>query len=220
MATVRVPAGQRLVLTNVDWKTYTRLLRTFDERPSLRLTYDRGTLEIITLTYGQESWGFLLGRMVVALTEELGLPIAGGGSTTFRRKKKRRGLEPDECYWITHEAQVRGKMRIDLRKDPPPDLAIEVEVSRSALNRMGIYAALGVPEVWRFDGQALTFHVLNAQGQYDVKTHSATFPKVSSADVLRLLALRGQTEVNALLRQFRARVRQTHCPAAPLAPSP
>jgi Uma2 family endonuclease len=220
MATTSAPAGQRLALTNVDWQTYTRLLRTFDERPALRLTYDRGTLEIMTITFGHESWGYVLGRMVDVLTEEPGLPVAGGGSTTFRRKKKRRGLEPDECYWITHEAQVRGKVRIDLRKDPPPDLAIEVEVSRSALNRMGIYAALGIPEVWRCDGQSLTFHVLNAQGRYDVRTHSAIFPHVASADTLPFLMRRGQTEMNALMRQFRAWVRQVHGPATPPPPIP
>jgi hypothetical protein len=95
-----------------------------------------------------------------------------------------------------------------------------VEVSRSALNRMGIYAALGIPEVWRFDGQALTFHVLNAQGRYDVRTHSTIFPQVASANLLRFLMQRGQTEVNALLRQFRAWVRQTHGPAAPPTPTP
>jgi hypothetical protein len=72
--------------------------------------------------------------------------------------------------------------------------------------------------VWRFDGQALTFHVLNAQGRYDVRTHSAGFPRVSSADVLRFLTLRGQTEENALLRQFRAWVRQAHGLAAPPTP--
>jgi Uma2 family endonuclease len=215
MATASARTGQRLVLTNVDWKTYTRLLRTFDERPSLRLTYDRGTLEIMTLTYGHESWGYVLGRMVDVLTEELGLPIAGGGSTTFRRKKRRRGLEPDQCYWITHEAQVRGKLRIDLRMDPPPDLAIEVDVTSSSLNRMGIYAALGVPEVWRFDGQAVSFHILNAAGDYEIRPNSALFPKVSSADILRFLLLRGHLEVNALLRQFRAWVRQAHGLAAP-----
>jgi len=190
-------------------------LRALDERPSLRLTYDRGTLQIMTLTFGHESWGSILGLMVVVLTEELGLPIASGGSTTFRRKRRRRGLEPDECFWITHEAQVRGKLRIDLRTDPPPDLAIEVDVTASSLNRMGIYAALGVPEVWRFDGQSLSFHILNATGGYDVRPNSGLFPNVSSADLLRLLVLRGQVEQNALLRQFRVWVHQIHGLAGP-----
>jgi len=220
MATVSVRARQRLVLYDIDWKTYLRLSRLFDERPAFRLTYDRGTLEIMTVTFGHESWGYVLGRMVDVLTEELGLPVAGGGSTTMRRKKKKRGLEPDQCYWITHEAQVRGKLRIDLRKDPPPDLAIEVEVSRSALKRLGIYAALGIPEVWRCDGKSLTIHVLNAQGKYDVRTHSAIFPHVASADLLSFLMQRGQMDVNALLRQFRAWVRQTHGSAAPPTPAP
>ncbi len=215
MATATLPSGQRLVLTNVDWKTYLRLSRLFDERPALRLTYDRGTLEISTVTFAHESRVFLLGRIVAALTEELGLPIAGGGTTTFRRRKRQRGLEPDQCYWIAHEAQVRGKMRIDLRKDPPPDLAIEVEVSRSALNRLAIYVALGIPEVWRFDGKSLTFHLLNSQGKYEVRTHSVIFARVAAVDLLPFLQQHGQMDVNALIRQFRAWMRQVHGLGAP-----
>ncbi|HEX5272056.1 MAG TPA: Uma2 family endonuclease [Gemmataceae bacterium] len=215
---MRVPTGQRLILNNVDWKTYSRLLNALDERPALRLTYDRGTLEIMTKSFGHEGWAFLLARIVTVLTEELGLPVAGGGTTTFRRRRRRRGLEPDQCFWIAHEPQVRGRMRLDPRVDPPPDLAIEVEVSRSALNRMAIYEALGVPEVWRFDGRALTFHVLNAQGQYEARTHSASFPSIAPADLLPFVQTWGQVEENALVRQFRAWVRQTHGPAAPPTP--
>jgi Uma2 family endonuclease len=219
MATVHVPAVQRMVLQNIDWPTYRRLLRAFDERPGIRLTYDRGSLEIRTLTFGHESWGHLLGRLVVALTEELNLPIAGGGSTTLRRRKQRRGLEPDECYWIASEPLVRGKKRLDLRVDPPPDLAIEVDVTRSSLDRLGIYAALGIPEVWRFDGQGLTFQVLGAGGRYGVQGASRCFPRVTPADLLRFLALRGQADENAVVRQFRAWVRQQPVPpGAP--PSP
>jgi Uma2 family endonuclease len=218
MATVRVPAVQRLVLQGVDWDTYRRLLRALDERPSLRLTYDRGTLEIMTLTFGHESWGHLLGRLVVALTEELGLPIAGGGSTTFRRKRQRRGLEPDESYWIANEPLVRGKQRIDLRVDPPPDLAIEIDVTRSSLDRLGIYAALGVPEVWRYDGQNLTFHLLGANSQYTTQGASRSFPLVTPADVVGFLAQRGQTDENSVVRQFRTWVRQRLPGGPPSAP--
>jgi hypothetical protein len=99
-------------------------------------------------------------------------------------------------------------------------LAIEVEVSRSALNRMSIYAALGIPEVWRFAGQSLIFHVLNVQGRYEVRTHSAAFPKVASADILPFLKLRGQIDDNALIRQFRTWVRQVHNLAGPASPTP
>src|SRR5262249_54893083 len=140
---------QHLVLRDIDWKTYNRLLRAFAERPGIRLTYDRGTLEIMSPSHGHDTDARFLGRLVVTLTEELGLPIKGGGSTTFRRRRRRRGLEPDDCYWIANEPRVRGKRKINLRVDPPPDLCIEVDVTHSSLNRLSIYAALNVPEVWR-----------------------------------------------------------------------
>jgi Uma2 family endonuclease len=207
MATVQVPHGRSLVLDNVDWRTYSRLLRAFDGRRSVRMTYDRGWLEIMMASYQHEGPAYLLGRCVDVLTEELNLTIAGGGSTTFRKRRKLRGLEPDNCYWIYSEPKIRGKKRIDLRVDPPPDLAIEIEVSRRVLKRLPIYAALGVPELWRYDGQHLAFLILDA-GQYLEQPSSKTFPGLSSADLARVLALEGQMDVNAMIKQFRAWVRQ------------
>jgi Uma2 family endonuclease len=201
-----------MVLHGIDWPTYVRLVRAFAGRRGLRLTYDRGTLEIMTLTYGHESLAHLLGRFVVALTEELGLPIAEGGSTTFRRRRSRRGLEPDQCCWIASEPLIRGKQRIDLRVDPPPDLAIEVDVASSSVDRMGIYGALGVPEVWRLADQTLTFHVLAGGGKYVVSTTSKAFSILTSADVQGFLALRGQQDENAIVRQFRTWVQQRQTP--------
>jgi Uma2 family endonuclease len=220
MSTVQVPAGQRLVLSGIDWRTYGRLLRAFDERPGVRLTYDRGVLEIMTLSPEHERFKHLLRRLIEALAEEMGLTIAGFGSMTFRRRRRRRGLEADECFWIANEPRVRGKDRIDLRVDPPPDLVVEVDVSRSSLDRLAIYASLGVPEVWRFAEQALTFHVLGTNGRYSSATHSPSFPLVTPADVTGFLALRGQLDEIALVRHVRAWVRQRLNPsgAAPTNP--
>jgi Uma2 family endonuclease len=200
-------APQRLMLYDVDWQTYTRLLRIFAERPAVRLTYDRGVLEIMSPLLEHDGTARFLLRLIVALAEELGLPIRAGGSTTCRRRRLKRGLEPDECFWIANEPQIRSKRRLDLRVDPPPDLAIEVEATRSSLNRLSIYAKLKVPEVWRFDGQDLTFHVLQANGQYDEADHSLAFPKVTPADLLRFLALFGQIDDNSIVQQFRSWVR-------------
>ena len=177
MSTVQatpVSSEQRLVLEDVSWRTYERLLRIFDERPAIRLTYDRGCLEIMTISHEHESYGRFLGRLVVTLTEELGLLLKEGGSTTFRRRHKQRGLEPDNCYWIESEPQVRGKLEIDLTIDPPPDLAIEIDVTHGSLDRLAIYATLGVPEVWRFDGQTLCFHMLE-KGSHTASSESRTF---------------------------------------------
>src|SRR5207249_86588 len=109
------------------WNEYSRMLRFFAERPGYRLTYDRGTLEIMSPLFEHEFGADLLGRFVVVLTEEMGLPLQAGRSTTFRSRRMRRGLEADHSWWIAHALQIRGKRRIDLRVDPPPDLAIEVD---------------------------------------------------------------------------------------------
>jgi Uma2 family endonuclease len=219
MSSVKLPTVQRLILDNVDWRSYRRWLRLLDDRPGIRLTYDRGRLEIMTLTFGHESWAHLIGRLIVVLTEELGLPIAGGGSTTFKRKRKRRGLEPDECFWIANESKVRGKTRIDLRIDPPPDLTLEIDITHSSLNRLAIYAALAILEVWRFDGRVLTFLVLAADGKYVEAATSGSFPGLTAADLLPFLALRGQIDENAVVRQFRAWVQQRFATGRP-APTP
>jgi Uma2 family endonuclease len=204
MATVQALQQGRLVLDNVSWQTYRRLLQALDGRPSLRLTYDRGHLEVMTISGEHESFARFLNRLVIALTEEMGLPVREGGSTTFRRRRRRRGLDPDNCYWITHEPQVRGRLNIDLRIDPPPDLAIEIDITHSSLDRLAVYAALGVPEVWRFDGQVLMFHLLGADGRYAAASPSRVFPGLKPEDVLHFLTLRGQADDNAVVRQFRA----------------
>lgn len=208
MATVHQPAEQRLVLYDVDWRSYGRLLREFRGRPNVRLTYDRGCLEIMTLSHAHESSNYLIGRLIDALSEELGLPIKGGRSTTFRKKRRRRGLEPDACWWITNEILVRGKLNIDLRIDPPPDLSLEVDVTHSSLNRLQIYAKLGVPEVWRYDGTTFKCLLLGADGKYAETPTSKVFAGFRPDDLLPFLALRGQTDENDIIRQFRAWVRQ------------
>jgi Uma2 family endonuclease len=199
---------QRLVLHGVSWREYTRMLRAFAERPGFRLTYDRGTLEIMSPLFEHGVDADLLGRFVVVLTEELGLPLQAGRSTTFRRRRMRRGLEPDHSWWIAHAPQMLGRRRVDLRVDPPPDLALEVDVTHRSLDRMSIYARLGVPEVWRLDARGLTFHALQTNGRYAEQTHSPTFPLFTPADLMGYVALRSQHDENEVVRQFRVFVRQ------------
>src|SRR5207302_1952645 len=147
--------------------------------------------------------------LVFVLTEELGLPLKRGGSTTLRRRLRRRGIEADECFWIANAQRMAGRRRLDLRTDPPPDLAIEVDVSHSSLDRLGIYAALGVPEVWRLDGDTLTFHVLGGQRTYASAAVSRSFPLVGPADLLGFVQQARQAgNENPVVQQFRAWVRQ------------
>ena len=207
---VTLPPGRScLVLSNVDWQTYSRLLRAFEGRPGVRLTYDRGELEIMSPSFEHDDDGRFMGDLVFVLTEELGLPLKRGGSTTLRRRLKQRGIEADECFWIANAHRMAGKRRLDLRSDPPPDLAIEVDVTHSSLNRFGVYAALGVPEVWRLDGNTLSFFVLGAARSYASVAASQSFPLVTPADLLGFLQQGRQAgDQNAVFRQFRAWVRQ------------
>jgi Uma2 family endonuclease len=207
MSAIKTTRPQRLVLFDEPWDSYVKLLRVFDERRHLRISYDRGVLEIMTLSPEHEQWKRLIGRLIVTLTEELGLPLVEYGSMTIRRRKKLRGLEPDECFWIQNEALVRQLESYDLRRDPPPDLVVEVDISRSAVNRMGIYAALKVPEVWRFRNAILEFHVLGPDGKFAIQPASRAFDGVAAEDLNRFLALRGQGDHNAIVKQFREWIR-------------
>jgi Uma2 family endonuclease len=199
--------SERRIPDYVPWDTYSRLLRNLEGR-HLRMTYDRGRLEIMRPSPEQGLLGCFLGRFVVTITEELNLPIRGGDSTTFRRKKKKKGLESDNCYWIAHEAEVRNIKVIDLRNDPPPDLAVEVDITRSSMNRMRIYAALNIPEVWRWHKDGLVFLVLGADGKYGSVSVSPTFPLPNCpADLMPFIAMRGQMDDNSVIRQFRAWIR-------------
>lgn len=208
MRTLQTTGEQRFLLEGVSWRSYGRLLREFRDR-HLRLTFDEGALEIMTLSHEHENLGRFLGRLAVTLTEELDLPIKEGGSTTFRRRPRLKGLEPDNCYWIANEAKVRGKKKLNLRRDPPPDLAIEIDIFHSSLDRMSIYAALRVPEVWRYDRDGLKFFVLEGDA-YVPSVHSLAFPQIAAADLESFLQQRGKADENSVIRRFRKWVRGKH----------
>jgi Uma2 family endonuclease len=146
------------VLHDINWGTYTRLLRAFERQRRFRITYDRGTLEIMSPLWEHEKPAYILGTFIDVLVQELQLPYEPGRRVTLRRRRKSRGLEPDNCYWLANAGRLAGKTHLDLRVDPPPDLAIEVDIKRSSLDRMSIYAALAVPEVWRVSSEGLTFN--------------------------------------------------------------
>jgi Uma2 family endonuclease len=215
MATVQMPRGRCLVLDGIDWRTYSRLVRLFAGRPAVRLAFDQGRLEIMHPLPEHETAAYILGRFIDTLTEELRLPVKAGRSTTFRRRRRQRGLEADNSYWIANEAKVRGQQSIDLRRDPPPDLAIEIDLTHSSLDRMGIYAALRVPEVWRLDRHALTCHVLGADATYEASAQSRAFPQLKMTDIEAFLALRYREEDNTIVRQFREWVRANLAPPTP-----
>jgi Uma2 family endonuclease len=195
-----------LLLWDVSWELYEKLLEeTADRR--LYITYDEGSLEVMSPSPEHESGKTNLAIWVAVLAEEKNIPIAKRGSTTLKREGLKKGLEPDECYYIQNERAVRGKKRLELPDDPPPDLAVEIETSRRLINRLPIYAALGVPEVWRSDGQRVECLVLGAEGKYQTVDNSRAFPFLRVGELQRFLAMYPEKDETTILRALREWVR-------------
>lgn len=201
------PADERVVLHDVRWELYELLRRELGDR-QIRLTYDGRNLEIMSPSRWHDLVGRCLGRLIAALADELNIEIGTGGSTTFRRDDIHRGLEPDECFWIANESAVRGKREIDLAVDPPPDLAIEIDISPSPLDRSAVYAALRVPEVWHYDGECLHVELLQSDGTYHPSDKSRSFPSLRVAELPRFLAMAERDGETQALRAFVQWVRE------------
>jgi len=183
-----------VLLHGVPWETYEQL-RDEPANDGVRLTYADGELEVMTPSHRHERWHKVVGRAIEAMTAEVGIPIQSGASTTLRCNKKRVGLEPDECYWVQNEPRVRGKFDLDLAVDPPPDLCIEAEASRAAIDKLRLFRSLGVPEVWRYDGEQLVVHVMGADGQFATAAQSRCFPWLPLPEfAVQLAAIRGTDE--------------------------
>ena len=169
----------RVLLQNVSWSTYESLLRDRLDGASPRFTYDRGDLSIMVTSPHHEEINRTLSLLIELLAEEFGIESRAFGSTTYRRKDLKRGFEPDSCFYFRNEAQVRGKKSLDLTVDPPPDLVIEIDLSNPSLNKLPIFAAFGVPEVWRFNGRELEILILERE-EYIGTNQSKALPSVST----------------------------------------
>jgi Uma2 family endonuclease len=178
METIKSPAEQKVTLHNASWETYERLIRERGESRVPRFAYDRGELEIISPSAEHESAAYFLKLLVALFAEETGVNAYGVGSTTFKREDLERGFEPDACFYVQNEERIRGKPRIDLDVDPPPDLVIEIGITSPSLNKISIYARMGVPEIWRHDGGRVSIFVLR-EGEYAVVAESAVLPPLS-----------------------------------------
>ena len=175
-------AEQHFVLNAVSWEQYEAIGEIFRDRPNLRLTFDRGTLELMTTSHEHERHKRWLARLVETMAEEFGKPIATYGSATFKQALLDRGFEPDDCFWIAHEREMRGKLTWEPERDPPPDLTLEIEVSRSAINRMGIFTAFAFP---RCGGSVRPLRLLAGPTGIPGSAANQTFPGVPLQELLR-----------------------------------
>jgi Uma2 family endonuclease len=208
-STSKLPPAQEqhFLISNVPWQAYVAIGNALLDRPGLRLTYDRGNLEFMTTSPRHEFYKKWLNRFIETVAEELNRPIAPGGNMTFERQDLEKGLEGDEVFWIEHEPKMRRKLTWDPVLDPPPDLALEIEVSRSVIDRLPIYAALKVSEVWTFDGTSIQVHLLQATGTYQFCERSQIFPEIPVAEMVRFLGADQTSDYLTAVREFRGWVR-------------
>jgi len=207
MTTVVIPPDQNVVLHDVSWRTYVHLLGDLADSSSPRLTYDRGTLEIMSPTKEHERFNRVLAQLVEVLTKELRMDMENLGSMTFKREDLERGFEPDSCFYFEQASAVRSKEVLDLSVDPPPELVIEIDITSSSIHKDSLYAQLGVAEVWRYDGHELRIGRLAGDG-YSRSEKSNVLPLLTARALSDFLYKSRSMARPELLDAFEAWVRQ------------
>jgi Uma2 family endonuclease len=195
--------ADRVVLHNITWAQYENFLDDLGDRPSARMAYDNGTLEIMTPLPEHEFFKEAISIAVQDAAEELEIDYESYGSTTWRQPIKLAGAEPDNCFYFQNEAIIRGRTDLDLSKgDPPPDLVLEIDMTSKSLDRFPIYARLGVPEIWSYDSGALVIYHLH-NGEYHQASVSLALPQLPIQELPQLIEAHRKAGRRALRKAVR-----------------
>lgn len=197
-----LPPRSTLIIESVSWETYQNLLQQIQDDSNVRLSYDQGVLEIMTLSPRHEKWKGLFAHLLTVVVEALDWNLISLGSTTFTSPATFQGVEPDDCFYIRHAATMAEKDEVNLAVDPSPELVVEIDISHRSLYKMPIYANLGVAEIWRHDGTQVKFYRLLGSSYVEVET-SDLFPFVSSAVLSKFLETGMQKGVIPMVKAFR-----------------
>lgn len=196
-----IPPGNQLLM-KLDWETFEKWLdETMDIRNVPRISYSQGWLEFMVPGAEHEDDKKIIATLVEIILEEMDIEFRGVASTTLRSSKAQKAVEPDECFYIQHEADIRGKKKIHLDVDPPPDLAIEIDITHRS--HFDNYEKLAVPELWRFNGEELKIFVLE-NGCYREVEKSRQFPNLPIKQVIpEYLEKSKQDGRNKTMKAFR-----------------
>jgi Uma2 family endonuclease len=175
----RLPEASEVTFHHASWEEYEELLDQVGEASDLRISYDDGVLQVMTLSTEHENYARFIEKMVSTLSLRKRINIRSFGGSTMRKKKKRKGKEPDACFYVQTVAAIGNRMKLDFEVDPPPDIAVEIDLHHDSRAKFPIYVALGVPEIWRFDGYALTIHHLQ-EDHYVEQEASRALPLLTS----------------------------------------
>jgi Uma2 family endonuclease len=183
----RMPADSILIQHGISWDDYEELLRAVGEARGLRICYDEGTLQVMTLSQKHENCSTLIERIVGLISLNVRTRVLFYGSTTIRRRWTQKGVEPDACFYVQNAEKVGTLVEIDFETDPPPDVVVEIDIHHESISKFPIYAALSVPEFWRYDGANFTIYLLK-DGQYIPSDTSLALPLLTSDVLTEFLA--------------------------------
>ncbi len=198
----KLPPDSRLILQNQTWESYEKLLDALGEASGLRVSFAEGKLEIMTLSTEHESLAEMIGRFVDRISIIKNVDILFFGSATIKKSRRITGSEPDACFYIQNAAAIGGKIKVDFAIDPPPDVVAEIDWKHDSFCKFPIYAALGVPEIWRYDGHRATFYQLeNAEKYVEIQT-SIALPMLTAKVLGNFLNRNGKEAQPQILRDF------------------
>jgi Uma2 family endonuclease len=202
-----VGAEQRVMLHGVSWQTYQNISAALEPHPSVRLTYDRGVLEIMTVSFLHEKFKGIIGDIVKTIANEMEIDFVSSGQTTFQIERKAGGFEGDDSFYFSNLEQLRQQENIDLLADPPPALVVEVDLTSPSLNKFEIFSRLGVKELWRYHDHEVTIYELVGE-DFIERGDSVFLPGVTAAKVTELIALHQQLPAYAWQKKVREYARQ------------
>ena len=201
-----IPPGHKVFLEDITWQEFEIILEELGEHRASRVAYDNGILEIMTPLPEHETNKLFISNFIEIILEELDIDFYPLGSTTFKNRDMLKGIEPDNCFYIQNEAAVRGKEKLDLSIDPPPDLALEIDIT--SRSHPSIYEALGVPELWRFEKGKLQINILRDR-KYTESAFSLIFPNLPLIEVIPQYLSQVKTAGrNKTMRAFRTWVQE------------
>jgi len=201
-AVKNLPEGGMVTIPDVTWDEYEQLIAELDDRPGIRVNYSRGRLWIVSPSQYHEMYTGLLLRIAIYAADALGYDLESRGSATFKKKSFPGGMEPDTCFFIQNAARIIGKRKLDPRRDPPPDVIVEIDISSGSLYKLDFYADLGVPEIWRYDENRLHILLLTEKGYVEATTSHA-LPVLTADGLSRFLEQSKAEGQSAALRSFR-----------------
>ncbi len=197
----RMSPDSVLIQHGLSWHDYENLLRAVGDAPGRHISFDDGTLQIMTLSFKHEKYVRLIERIVDRLSARLRIKVLSYGSATMKKEREQKGAEPDACFYVQNASLVGTKDELDFSTDPPPDVVVEIDLHHDSISKFPIYAALGVPEFWRYDGSILTIYHLR-EGRYQPSEVSGSLPLLTGAVLTEFLARTSKEDQYDILLAF------------------